>query len=114
MTWKARQAVALQQRESDLRAVLDTPEGRRFVWRLLETSNLHGGSYTGEAFSTAFNEGTRAVAMGLLQEAQRVAPNSYVAMVTEAAEASRTAMLTLKAEELERQKAAAEGEDIES
>lgn len=88
-----------------MRLVLDAPEGRRFFWRILEEANLWGGSYTGEALSGAYTEGQRAVAMKLLQEAQRVTPNSYVLMVTEAAEAMRTAVLVQKLEEAERQKA---------
>lgn len=101
MTLEAHQQrldVVAAQRASDLRAVLDTPEGRRLVWRLLEDANLFGGSYTGEAISTAYAEGQRATAIRLMAEAQRVAPSAYLAMVTEAAATVREEMLRQKLE----------------
>lgn len=65
----------------DLRAVMGTQPGRRFVWRLLEQSGLHSPSYAGEAMASAFNEGRRAVAIALMREVQRVCPELYVTMV---------------------------------
>lgn len=88
---------ARAQRDLDLREVLNSSAGRRLFWRILnDDCNVFGGSYTGEATSTTFNEGQRAVGLRLMSEAQAVTPSAYVAMVTEAVEAQRTAALEAK------------------
>lgn len=75
------------QRADDLRAVMGTPEGRRFVWRLLNEAGLFSSSYTGEAISGAFTEGKRAFAVHLVKQLQAESRDAYVVMVREAAEA---------------------------
>ncbi len=72
-----------EQHEEDLRAVMGTAAGRRFLWRLLEQAGLHGRSYAGAAEATAHNEGRRSVALDLLAEMQRVAPELYADSVEE-------------------------------
>lgn len=72
------------QRADDLRAVMGTPEGRRFVWRLLNEAGLFSSSYTGEAISGAFTEGKRAFAVGLMKQLQAESRDAYVLMVGEA------------------------------
>jgi hypothetical protein len=69
--------------DADLRQVLSTLEGRRFFWRLLEQAGLYSPSYAEKAEATAFNEGRRSIAIALLQEAQRVAPEKYLAALKE-------------------------------
>lgn len=78
-----------RQRDEDLRWVLSTEQGRRFYLRLLEDeSNLQGQSFAGsDTHLTAFREGVRAVGISLLEEAQRVAPGSYMKALNEAHEA---------------------------
>lgn len=45
---------------NDVRTVLNSPEGRRFLWRLLEEGALFAESYArGDSHETAFNEGKR-------------------------------------------------------
>lgn len=63
---------------------MGTPEGRRFVWRLLQETGLHGLSYTGESFATAFGEGKRAVGVALMRFCQEESRDAYVRMVQEA------------------------------
>jgi hypothetical protein len=73
------------QREEDMKAVLSTPEGRRFFWHLLDdVTRLHAASFTGDALTTAYAEGRRSVGIELMTEAQRVALPGYRAMVAEA------------------------------
>lgn len=81
------------QREEDLRAVMATAAGRRFVWRLLdEVAGTLGPSFAGEApLSTAFGEGRRAVGIAVMGDVQRVAPEQYVAMLMERLESQRKA-----------------------
>jgi len=77
---------AREQADQDLRAVLLTPAGRRFVWRVVESMTRSlDGSFAGEAtHATAYNEGLRAVGLHITLETQRVAPELYVVMLQEA------------------------------
>lgn len=70
-------------RDADLRAVLGTEAGRRFVWRLIDGSGVFSQSYAGEALANAFNEGRRAVGIALMQESQTVSSRLYVEMLAE-------------------------------
>jgi hypothetical protein len=71
------------QRADDMRAVMGTVEGRRFVWVLLNEAGLFSGSYTGEAISSAYGEGKRAVAVRLMADLQAESRDAYVQMVAE-------------------------------
>lgn len=76
---------AARQRDSDLRVILLSPAGRRFLRRLLDP--MLGSSFVpGSPESTAFNEGRRSIALALLSEVQRVSPQGYAAMRREEAE----------------------------
>jgi hypothetical protein len=79
------------QTQGDAQAVLSTPAGRRFVWRLIDSvARVHGASFCGEStHATAYQEGRRAVGIELLAELQRVAPAAYLLMVEEAMAALR-------------------------
>lgn len=70
---------AAQQRDADLRVLLLSPAGRRFIRRLLDP--MLGSSFVPNSpEATAFNEGRRSLALALLGEVQRVSPQGYAAM----------------------------------
>lgn len=69
--------------DADLRSVMSTPAGRRFVWRLLTQAGLQGSSFASDPLTTAYNEGRRSVAISLLREAQRAAPELYTQALRE-------------------------------
>jgi hypothetical protein len=73
-----------RQSVADFRAVVATPEGRRFVWELMSPAFL--ASFTGEALSTAYAEGRRGVANELLARLNDHAPDALIAMLTTAAQ----------------------------
>lgn len=92
MSDKTKREVSLQQqqdaerqRQEDIKSVLATPAGRRFIWALLdERSGVFGPSFAGEApHTTAYREGVRSVGIELVKELQRVSPGQYVLMVAE-------------------------------
>lgn len=61
--------------DADLRNLMATPGGRRFVARLLEATGLYGSSYDPSSDrQTAFNEGRRSVAHALIADVHRVCP----------------------------------------
>lgn len=77
-----RQELRQQQREDDIRLVMQSDVGRRFVWRLLCDAGLYADTFAaGAPDVTAFRQGRRAQALELLAELQRVVPREVVAMV---------------------------------
>lgn len=71
--------------EEDLRAVMSTPAGRRFVWHIIDDmAGTFGKSFTGEPLSSAFNEGRRSIGLNLMNEAQALAPDAYKLAFAEA------------------------------
>ncbi|MBA1159380.1 hypothetical protein [Microvirga mediterraneensis] len=81
--------IATRERD-DLRKVLDSREGRRVLWSLLDAAGVYGLSYTGEAMSTGFNEGRRSVGITLLQKIEDLAPGSFLTMQREVLEEKQT------------------------
>ncbi len=79
------------EREADLRAVLQRPEGRRLVWRLVETEcGTFGPSFApGDPLATAYGEGRRSLGIALMEEARRVAPREWVEAMGEVIERRR-------------------------
>jgi hypothetical protein len=75
---------ARRERQLDLRNVLSTQQGRRFVMRLIEDAGAFEASYSENPLATAFSEGQRAVALSLLSAAKRAARESYLLMRSEA------------------------------
>lgn len=73
---------AEQQAQDDLREVMDTAAGRRFVWRMLERAGIYRQSFTGNS-STFFNEGERNVGLFLLSELQAACPQAFIQMQQE-------------------------------
>jgi uncharacterized membrane protein len=82
----ARQAKRQRMREEeDLRHVMGSEQGRRFLVRVVDAiSGVMNGSFAGDPYFTAFNEGKRAVGQTLYVEARRVAPDLYALALTEA------------------------------
>ncbi len=104
-----RKADQLEQdkRDADLRAVLATQAGRRLVWRLLNICKVFGDSFDSDTHLHARNAGMRSVGLKLMEEAQRVAPQSYLEMTGERINAS---LLELTANRNEKDAAAPENE----
>lgn len=86
MTPEARKlAQARSEREAaDLRTVMDSPEGRRHIWRTLSKCGIHRQSYIPDSDSTAFNEGQRSIGLWQYAELQSNCADLYALMVSEA------------------------------
>lgn len=68
-----------EQRDADLKAVVDTPAGQRLLARILDNSRFGRASYAGElTHATAFNEGVKRMADLLDAEVRRVSFNAWV------------------------------------
>jgi hypothetical protein len=73
-----------QRQESDLRKVLNLPEGRRVLWRLLSEAGVFRSSFTGDN-QTFFNEGKRSLGLLFMAEILAAQSESLTVMQREAA-----------------------------
>ena len=67
------------------KAVMNTRDGRRTIWWLLEQCGVFRSSFTGTE-STFFNEGQRNVGLILIADINAICPEQYLVMLTEAKE----------------------------
>ena len=67
----------------DVKLIMSTKEGRRFMWRLLDFSGVYRTSFTGNS-ETFFKEGSRNVGLMLLNEIHEHCPESFITMLKEA------------------------------
>lgn len=64
----------------EIRCVLSTPQGKRFVWRYLEKCGVFKTSFTGSS-ETFFLEGRRDIGLALLAEVCESSPEAYLEML---------------------------------
>ncbi|EPJ8276001.1 TPA: hypothetical protein N2N62_000705 [Citrobacter freundii] len=77
----------LEQREKDdIKFVMDSEQGRRVVWGLLEKGQVFGACFSVDPHITAFNEGQRNLALVLFQRVMAHCPDQYLKMAAEASE----------------------------
>ena len=72
----------------DLRSVMGTPQGRRFMWGLLGETGLYRSSYHPSAL-IHFNEGQRSIGLSLLGRITADCPDLYLTMQGEAIDDQR-------------------------
>ena len=68
--------------KSDLKFLLNTEQGRRFIWRYLEFCGVYKSSFTGSS-QTFFLEGQRNVGLKLVAEIVDAQPEMYLKMMIE-------------------------------
>ena len=66
----------------DLRRIMDTDHGRRFIWRLLDRAGLYRTSFTGNS-ETFFREGMRNLGLMVQADIHEACPEKYMLMLTE-------------------------------
>jgi hypothetical protein len=71
-----------RQRLVDLKALLELPHGRRFIWWMLDAAGVYKSSFTGNS-TTFFNEGRRDLGLQLLAKIAESSPESLVLMMQE-------------------------------
>ena len=68
----------------DVKYIMATPQGRRFVWKYLSICGVFGLSFSGEStHETAFKEGQRLVGNTLLGDINTACPDAYFQMIEE-------------------------------
>lgn len=71
--------------DADLKSIMSTEEGRRFMWRLLSKSNVFHSSFSPDPYVAAFKEGCRNFGLEMFEGLHRVCPELYALMADEAA-----------------------------
>ena len=61
------------ERVRDLRTILRTPEGKRYIWWMLETTHMFSSTFTGNSMGH-FLEGERNVGLRVFQDVLRIDP----------------------------------------
>ena len=69
--------------QSDIRALMKLPAGRRVVWRLLEQAGVWRSVFSTEPLRMAFAEGQRNLGLWLLGWVMRECPDEYDLMMRE-------------------------------
>lgn len=72
----------------DFKWLMSDVRGRRFVWRLLETTGVYRNSFDGSS-RTYFNEGMRNVGLMLMADIHEFSPETYAVMLKEMKEHGR-------------------------
>ncbi|MCM7554195.1 hypothetical protein [Enterobacter kobei] len=83
---EARQQLLAQRDIDDIKFVMDSEQGRRVVWGLLEKGQVFGTCFNVDPNITAFNEGQRNLALVLFQRVMTHCPDQYLKMAAEASE----------------------------
>lgn len=73
------------QRDKDLQIVMQTPEGRRWVYGLIhDKCHMLSNSFTGDDTTIVFNEGARQVGVYVMNEVvARCGRSTYIQMLKE-------------------------------
>lgn len=66
----------------DLKAVVSTVNGRRFIWKYLDLCGIYKTTFTGGS-ETFFLEGKRAVGLTLLKDVIDASPETFIVMQKE-------------------------------
>jgi hypothetical protein len=74
---------------ADVKKIMGSYEGRRFMWRLLDRAGVFRTSFTGNS-TTFFNEGMRNIGLIVLADVMAACADQYVVMMNESKEDTRT------------------------
>lgn len=81
---KAKREERLERKNSDeMRLILSTKEGRRFLWQLVGECGVFQCLFDGNGSRTFFKEGERNVGLKILTRIMDASPDSYVVMSRE-------------------------------
>lgn len=72
----------LEKEQNDLRFILSSEQGRRFVWKQLSLCGVFKTSFTGNS-ETFFLEGRRDIGLRLLDDIMSVDPDGFLKMMNE-------------------------------
>lgn len=68
---------------SDVKFILSTEAGRRFIWKTLERCKVYELSFNHSGAITSFNEGMRNIGLIILSDVMGASPEAYLQMMKE-------------------------------
>jgi hypothetical protein len=74
--------LVIEQQQEDIRWLMSSSQGRRFMHRLLDTCGVYRTSFTGNS-ETYFREGMRNIGLILLADVHSLSPEDFVKMLKE-------------------------------
>tara|TARA_Y100001963_G_scaffold125931_1_gene177963 strand:- start:4 stop:348 length:345 start_codon:yes stop_codon:yes gene_type:complete len=80
---KSADRIERQNQESDIKWLMSSKRGRRFVWRLLEQAGVFRSSFNTNAMAMSFGEGNRNYGLQLLNLIHTLCPELYPTMIKE-------------------------------
>ena len=78
------------QRQSAVEGIMSVVGGRHWMHDILVSCHCFATTFTGDPYTTAYNEGQRSVGLLLLADIMQACPDNYVLMMREANERDRT------------------------
>jgi len=78
--------MAAESEASDIRWLMESAQGRRIVWRMLNRTGVFRSSFSSDALAMSFAEGNRNIGLQLLAQVHELCPDLYPEMVREANE----------------------------
>ncbi|WP_130997555.1 Bbp19 family protein [Klebsiella variicola] len=84
-----KKGILMQRDIDDIRFVMDSAQGRRVIWAVLEQGKVFSACFAGDPQVTAFNEGQRNLALALFQRVMTHCPDQYLKMAAEANEETK-------------------------
>ena len=72
-----------QHEEADIKWLMSSKRGRRFIYRLLETAGVFRSSFNTNAMAMSFSEGNRNYGLKLLDQVHTLCPELYPTMIKE-------------------------------
>jgi len=61
---------------NDIKSVMETPAGRRFIWRVMDRAGVFRGCFTGNS-TTFYNEGRRDMGLFVLNDVLETCPKLF-------------------------------------
>lgn len=80
---KKKHELAREGELEDMRVLMKTPSGRRFIWRVLSKCHMFHTTSHHDPTSMAIKSGERDVGLWVLGELTQADPNSYIALHSE-------------------------------
>lgn len=74
----------------DLGAVLNLPQGRRFVLAVLGQAAIFSTAYTGDPLATAHRLGEQKVGLWLISQLEQLGPTTFPQLLLDAARQEKT------------------------
>lgn len=78
-----RERLAREEESNDVKWLMSSKRGRRFLWRLLQRAGVYRLSFNTNAMAMAFAEGNRNLGLALLDQIHATAPDEYPVMLRE-------------------------------